>query len=69
LEYKDVEDTSVYVEPPLPIPALKGKFDFAQRQVSFLIWTTTPWTLPANLAIAVHPMWSTPSSLAIRIGT
>jgi isoleucyl-tRNA synthetase len=29
--------------------ALKGK------RVSFVIWTTTPWTLPANLAIAVHP--------------
>jgi isoleucyl-tRNA synthetase len=30
-------------------PALKGK------SVSVLIWTTTPWTLPANLAIAFHP--------------
>ena len=26
-----------------------------RRQVSLVIWTTTPWTLPANLAIAVHP--------------
>ena len=25
------------------------------RKVFFLIWTTTPWTLPANLGIAVHP--------------
>ena len=25
------------------------------RPVSLVIWTTTPWTLPANLAIAVHP--------------
>jgi len=30
-------------------PALKGK------PVSVVIWTTTPWTLPANLAIALHP--------------
>lgn len=44
LEYKDVEDNSVYVE----FPATSG-------DVNYLIWTTTPWTLPANLAIAVHP--------------
>ena len=31
------------------LPALKG------RQVSAVIWTTTPWTLPANLALAFHP--------------
>jgi isoleucyl-tRNA synthetase len=44
LEYKDVEDNSVFVEFPLENAA-----------ESFLVWTTTPWTLPANLAIAVHP--------------
>ena len=31
------------------IPALRG------RHVSVLIWTTTPWTIPSNLAIAFHP--------------
>jgi isoleucyl-tRNA synthetase len=31
------------------VPALKD------RNVSIVIWTTTPWTLPANLAIALHP--------------
>ncbi|MBI5025165.1 MAG: isoleucine--tRNA ligase, partial [Nitrospirae bacterium] len=31
------------------LPSLSGKM------VSILIWTTTPWTLPANLALAVHP--------------
>ncbi len=57
LEYKDVEDTSVYVEFPAANPgALKAKFDLRlNAKISFLIWTTTPWTLPANLAIAVHP--------------
>ena len=25
------------------------------RKVSFVIWTTTPWTIPANLGIALHP--------------
>src|SRR4051812_17356010 len=44
LEYKDVEDNSLYVEFPSTDGAL-----------NYLIWTTTPWTLPANLAIAVHP--------------
>jgi isoleucyl-tRNA synthetase len=57
LEYKDVEDNSVYVEFAAANPgALKGKFDLRlNAKVNFLIWTTTPWTLPANLAIAVHP--------------
>ena len=44
LEYKDVDDNSVYVEFPL-----------VDGTGSLLIWTTTPWTLPANLAIAAGP--------------
>ncbi|MFT3787477.1 MAG: class I tRNA ligase family protein [Tepidisphaeraceae bacterium] len=57
LEYKDVVDTTVFVEFPSSNPgALKGKFDLrVNARVSFLIWTTTPWTLPANLAIAAGP--------------
>ena len=54
LEYKDVEGPSIYVE----FPALKeGKLAeiAGSAPLYFLIWTTTPWTLPANLAIAVHP--------------
>ena len=43
--YKDVEHTSVYVKFPLK----------NQVNVSLLIWTTTPWTLTANIAVAVHP--------------
>ena len=31
------------------MPSLKGK------TVSVLIWTTTPWTIPSNLAVAFHP--------------
>src|SRR5262249_51700957 len=31
------------------VPALHG------RKVAIVIWTTTPWTLPANLAVALHP--------------
>ncbi|OFX23705.1 MAG: isoleucine--tRNA ligase [Anaeromyxobacter sp. RBG_16_69_14] len=38
-------------------PALRGKLGgkLAGRKVRLVVWTTTPWTLPANLAVAVHP--------------
>lgn len=55
IEYKERESPSIYVKFPLKsdlsqkFPELKGK------KVSVLIWTTTPWTLPANMAIAFHP--------------
>ncbi|MFN3479237.1 MAG: class I tRNA ligase family protein, partial [Thermodesulfovibrionales bacterium] len=52
VEYADKESPSVYVRFKLKddsLPGLKGK------DVYLLIWTTTPWTLPANLAIAVNP--------------
>jgi isoleucyl-tRNA synthetase len=48
VEYQDREDTAVYVKFPIATGPLKDK-------ASIVIWTTTPWTLPANLAIAVHP--------------
>jgi len=48
LEYQDVEDTSIFVEFPLLAA------DFGES-ANLLVWTTTPWTLPANLAVAVHP--------------
>ncbi len=51
LEYQDVVDNSVYIE-----FAGVGTEKLADgKPVSFLVWTTTPWTLPANLAIAAHP--------------
>ncbi|MGB2907465.1 MAG: isoleucine--tRNA ligase [Candidatus Aminicenantaceae bacterium] len=55
IEYADRKSPSIYVKFPMisnlgeKYPELKGK------AVSVLIWTTTPWTLPANLAIAFHP--------------
>jgi isoleucyl-tRNA synthetase len=57
LEYKDVTDNTVFVEFPSANPgALKAKFDVrVNAKVNFVIWTTTPWTLPANLAIAAGP--------------
>src|SRR6188474_1069305 len=59
VEYSDHSSPSIYVEFPLApssaaplaqrVPALGG------QKVSVLIWTTTPWTIPSNLAIAFHP--------------
>ncbi len=54
VEYADHESPSIYVRFPLPdaakaLPALAGK------NVSIVIWTTTPWTLVSNLAVALHP--------------
>jgi isoleucyl-tRNA synthetase len=51
LEYEDRQDESVYVAFSLSTP-LKG------TQAQLLIWTTTPWTLPANLAVAVSPSFT-----------
>src|SRR5262245_38525900 len=52
VEYEEQRTPSVYVKFPLvtPLPGLPP-----DAKVSLVIWTTTPWTLPANLAIAVHP--------------
>jgi isoleucyl-tRNA synthetase len=60
LEYQDVEDASVYVEFPALDPvrvheAFSGGMGKSAATVAFLVWTTTPWTLPANLAIAIGP--------------
>ncbi|MCK4608259.1 MAG: class I tRNA ligase family protein, partial [Gammaproteobacteria bacterium] len=55
VEYQDSSSPSIYVKFPLisdiseAIPSLKGK------NVYVIIWTTTPWTIPANLAICFHP--------------
>ena len=49
LGYKDVVDPSVYVRFPL-----LGE-DGSRTGESLLVWTTTPWTLPGNYAVAVNP--------------
>jgi isoleucyl-tRNA synthetase len=54
VEYEDHTSTSVYVKFPVLDP--KGRFPIdSDKGTHFVIWTTTPWTLPANQAIAVHP--------------
>ncbi|ODS33434.1 MAG: isoleucyl-tRNA synthase [Candidatus Scalindua rubra] len=55
LEYYDETSPSIYVNFKL-IDKPKDIFDgIEDEDVYILIWTTTPWTLPANLAIALHP--------------
>jgi isoleucyl-tRNA synthetase len=55
IEYQDESTPSIFVKFPMQddlsgeYPELKGK------SVYVVIWTTTPWTLPANLAVALHP--------------
>jgi isoleucyl-tRNA synthetase len=48
--YRDVFDPSVYVR----LPVLEGNRTVAAGE-ELLIWTTTPWTLVSNAAVAVHP--------------
>ena len=57
LEYEDREDPSIFVHfPAVDSEALGKAFGVAvSHELSFLIWTTTPWTLVANMAIAVSP--------------
>src|SRR5499426_446031 len=54
VEYEDQNTPSVYVRFPVKTasPALAQALQ--GKPASFVIWTTTPWTLPANLAIAAH---------------
>ena len=54
IEYQDDPCTTVYVK--FPLHDDQGKLaDYDKSKVSFVIWTTTIWTLPGNLAIALHP--------------
>ena len=51
IEYKDVDSDTVYVK--FPVSDSKGLFD--KKNTFFVIWTTTPWTLPGNSMVAVGP--------------
>ena len=48
--YKDVKDATIY----LKFPIADGKGVLAEDD-NFVIWTTTPWTIPSNMAVSVHP--------------
>lgn len=55
VEYEDETSPSIYVAFPLPDARLKEIFPQASAGVRIVIWTTTPWTLPSNLAVCLHP--------------
>jgi len=50
IEYKDVRSPSIYIA--FKVVDGKGLLD---NDTAFIIWTTTPWTIPSNLGISVHP--------------
>jgi isoleucyl-tRNA synthetase len=63
LEYKDIDSPSIFVNFPVAKESIArlielGLVSIEQSQKAkccFMIWTTTPWTLAANLAVALHP--------------
>ncbi|MBC7369169.1 MAG: isoleucine--tRNA ligase [Undibacterium sp.] len=55
IEYKDHTSIAIWVKFLVPV-AEGAKFDLpTDKPLYVVIWTTTPWTIPANLAIALHP--------------
>jgi len=55
VEYAPFEAPSIYVKFAFPSPPSFLADAIGDRETFVVIWTTTPWTLPANLAIALHP--------------
>ncbi|MEJ3536422.1 isoleucine--tRNA ligase [Ureaplasma parvum] len=51
IEYADRQSSAIYVK----MKVVDHNDLFTDKPTSLVIWTTTPWTLPANLAIAIHP--------------
>jgi isoleucyl-tRNA synthetase len=51
VEYLDKESDSIY----LLFEVKEGNNFFEQQKAYFLVWTTTPWTLVSNVAVALHP--------------
>jgi len=63
LEYKDISSSSIFVNMPVAAGSFGRLVELGlieteyseQAKICFMVWTTTPWTLAANLAVAVHP--------------
>ncbi len=51
IEYAEKKSASIYVK----FPVIDGKNLLGTENTFFVIWTTTPWTIPANLGICLHP--------------
>ncbi|MBI5116268.1 isoleucine--tRNA ligase [Candidatus Poribacteria bacterium] len=61
VEYADHTSPSIYVK----FEVVEGLSDLGKKAF-VLVWTTTPWTLPANLAVCVHPQFD---YVAVEVGT
>lgn len=55
VDYGDHSSPSIYVKFPFREDPAELAPELGGKRVSFVIWTTTPWTLPANMGIALHP--------------
>ena len=53
IEYADHRSPSIFVR----FPVKNGQGVVAEEDTFFVIWTTTPWTIPANLGVALHPYY------------
>ncbi|HFQ79765.1 MAG TPA: isoleucine--tRNA ligase, partial [Desulfobacterales bacterium] len=64
VDYADISSPSIYVKFPLR-DDLSDIDPLLVGDIKVIIWTTTPWTLPANLAVAMHPAFV---YAAVRVG-
>ncbi len=55
VEYKEIRGPSIYVKFPLKTKVEVGGVELLPEDSFVVIWTTTPWTIPSNLAITLHP--------------
>ena len=55
VEYHPHKSPSIYVKFPIVSPSFLNKLGNPKGDCFVVIWTTTPWTLPANVAISLHP--------------
>ncbi|MFV1956889.1 MAG: isoleucine--tRNA ligase [bacterium] len=58
VEYHDHTSPSIYVRFPFIDDPAQAVPELSQIRSAVVIWTTTPWTIPANLAVALHPEFS-----------
>lgn len=65
VEYHDHTSPSIYVKFKANSELSGINSSLAGENVYFVIWTTTPWTLPANLAVALHPEFT---YAAVKVG-
>ncbi len=58
LEYQDKTSQAVYVKFPIDSKSFQSKVNIPEvegKKIYYVVWTTTPWTLPANVGVALHP--------------